>query len=392
MPHQPPLYEWADRVATRFPDLPRHQADALATWSFGLVLARACGLSAVALALAAVLARSVNTVRQRLRELYQPADRKAGRGRTAFDPAVCCGPLVRWITAGWADKRVAVALDVTNLGDRFHVLTAAVVYRGCSVPVAWAVLATGPKDPWNPHWVRLLDRVSGALGEGWTVLVLTDRGLESAELFRAITARGFHPLMRVKARGSFRPTGWHGFYPLGSFAVRDGCRFAASGTAYRSAPLGCTLLACRSAGYADPWVVLTDLPPGAADPCWYALRSWIEQGFKVIKSGGWQWQRTRMSHPDRAERLWVAVSLATLWLVEVGGLAELEPRAETVPPLGRLDRPRVHRLFRVGLAVILAGLLGGQVRAGRFVPEPWPEPIPIPPITEELFHSHLTYP
>ena len=199
------------------------------------------------------------------------------------------------------------------------------------------------------------------------------------------------PLMRVKARGSFRPSGWHRFYPLGSFAARNGCRFAASGTAYPSAPSECTPLACRVAGYADACVVLTDLPASSADPCWYALRSRIEQGFQVIKSGGWPWQRTRMTHPDRAERLWVAVSVATLWLVEVGGLAELEPRAETVPPLGRLDRPRVHRLFRVGLAAILAGVLVGTVRVGRFQPEPWPTPVPIPTVTEDQFCSQMTY-
>jgi hypothetical protein len=392
MPHHPQLYDWTNRVATAFPDLPAATARVLAARSYGLVLAHACGLSAVALALAALLGQAVNTVRQRLREFYQPADTKAGRGRAQLDPATCCGPLVRWVTAGWADRRVALALDVTNLADRFHVLTAAIVYRGCGIPVAWAVLPANTKDPWNPHWVGLLDRVSAALGEGWTVLVLTDRGLESADLFRAITGRGWHPLMRVKASGSFRPDGWHAFYPLKSFAARDGQRFAAAGTADRTAPLGGTLLACRVAGCADAWLVLTDLPAAASDPCWYALRSWIEQGFKIIKRGGWQWQRTRMSDPDRAARLWVAVSVATVWLVEVGGLAEFEPRPETVPPLGRSDRPRVHRLFRVGLAVILAGLLGGRVMAGRFVPEPWPTPTPIPALTEEEFRSQMTYP
>src|SRR4051812_24006147 len=86
MPRQTQLYGWAERVATRFPELPRHQADALAGWSLGMVLAHACGLSAVALALAAVLGQAVNTVRQRLRELYQPAHKKAGRGRTELDP------------------------------------------------------------------------------------------------------------------------------------------------------------------------------------------------------------------------------------------------------------------------------------------------------------------
>jgi hypothetical protein len=162
--HQPQLYDWANRVATRFPELPRHYADNLAARSLGLVLAHACGLSVVALALAAVLGQAVNTVRQRLREFYQPADAKAGRGRTEPDAAVCCGPLVRWVTAGWADKRVALPLGVTNLADRFHVLTAAIVYRGCGIPVAWAVSVAGAKDPWNPHWSRL---PSGAGGWCW---------------------------------------------------------------------------------------------------------------------------------------------------------------------------------------------------------------------------------
>src|SRR5688500_12023119 len=102
MPHPAPLYEWVARVATRFPDLPRATARTLGAYSFGLVLAHACGLSAVALALAAVLRQAVNTVRQRLREFYKPAGGKAGRGRTRLDAAACCGPLVRWVTAGWA--------------------------------------------------------------------------------------------------------------------------------------------------------------------------------------------------------------------------------------------------------------------------------------------------
>lgn len=391
MPRHPELYAWTQQVASRFPELPPHHARAIAEWSFGMVLAHACGLAAVACGLAAVVGQAANTVRQRLREWYQPATVKPGRGRTEVDPVACGGPLVRWITGGWTEKRVAIALDVTNLGDRFHVLTAAVVYRGCGIPVAWAVLPAGVTDPWNPHWERLLDRVADALGPGWRVVVLTDRGLESTTLFRAIVARGFHPLMRVKSAGAFRPEGWHTFHRLGSFATRDGDRFAATGVAYRTAPLACTLLACRSAGCADPWLILTDLPPAAADPCWYALRSWIEQGFKILKRGGWQWQRTRMTDPARVERLWVVLAVATLWLVEVGGLAEFESRPETVPPFRTGSGPRVHRLFRIGLGLILAGLLVGEVRSGRFVPEPWPKPVPIPPVPENEFMDS-TYP
>ena len=39
-----------------------------------------------------------------------------------------------------------------------------------------------------------------------------------------------------------------------------------------------------------------------------------------------------------------------------------------------------------------AGLLAGEVRTGRFQPEPWPQPDPIPAITEKMFCLQMTYP
>ena len=79
-------------------------------------------------------------------------------------------------------------------------------------------------------------------------------------------------------------------------------------------------------------MILTDLPPEASTACWYGLRAWIEQGFKITKRAGWQWQRTHMTQPERAARLWLAVAVATLWLLSVGGEAE-----ETIPASTVLD-------------------------------------------------------
>ena len=100
----------------------------------------------------------------------------------------------------------------------------------------------------------------------------------------------------------------------------------------RPCRLDYTLLACWEAGDKEAWFILTDLPPESSNACWYGLRAWIEQGFKVTKQGGWQWQRTRMSDPERAARLWLAVAVATLWLLRVGGEAE-----EAIPPSTFLD-------------------------------------------------------
>jgi hypothetical protein len=147
-------------------------------------------------------------------------------------------------------------------------------------------------------------------------------------------------------------------------------------------------LARWEAGYKDPWLILTDLPPEASTACWYGLRAWIEQGFKITKRAGWQWQRTHMTKPDRAARLWLAVAVATLWLLSVGGEAEETIPASTVldvtalvlqqPRTRRATRLRLVSVFRRGWNLILVALLDqAPLPLGRFVPEPWPV-VPVP--------------
>ena len=159
-----------------------------------------------------------------------------------------------------------------------------------------------------------------------------------------------------------------------------------TGTAFQGPRrrLNCTLLARWDDGYRDPWLLLTDLAPSAGEACWYGLRAWIEQGFKITKRGGWQWQRTRMTDPQRAARLWLAVAVATLWLLSVGGMAEETLPVSTLLPLADADwlpsRPRratqlrLVSIFRHGWITILVALLNQhRLPQGRFVPEPWPQ-------------------
>src|SRR6266478_7447824 len=118
-----PLYEWANEVATHFPNLSKPQATVLALWSFGIVLARRCTLSAVATILSPLLEKSYNTVRQRLREWYKAAPEKAGPHRRELEVTTCFAPLLTWILKAWPCPRVALALDATTLCDRLTVLS-----------------------------------------------------------------------------------------------------------------------------------------------------------------------------------------------------------------------------------------------------------------------------
>jgi DDE family transposase len=388
--HREVVYQWAEEVATRLPPLSPAQATVLALWSLGMVLARSCALTAVAGVLAAWQRRRANTVRQQLREFCYEAEAKAGPRRQSVPVEACFAPLLRWALAGYAGRQLALALDATTLGQRFVVLAVSVVYRGCAIPVAWAVLPAGRKRAWRDEWPRLLDLLRPAVPAGWTVIALADRGLYARWLFRHLARLGWHPLLRVNRQGHFRPAGRGGFRPLASFAPAPGTRWRGAGVAFatKRCQLPRTLLACWEEGGAEPWLLLTDLPPEAADAGWYGLRAWIEQGFKVARRGGWQWQRTRMERPERAARLWLAVAVATLWLVRVGGEADAAVPESTVPPLDpapprrrRATRLRLVSLFRQGWALILAALLAHQpLPAGAFRPEPWPaRPSPPPP-------------
>ena len=366
------LYQWQQRVATFFPDLPSSRLSWLAWVSFGIVLAQSALLNRVVLRLAVALGLAFNTVRQRLRNLYRPRQ-DANEQDCSFDYTVCFAPLLRWATAGFSDCRVALAIDPTNLGDRFTILTVSVVFRACAVPVAWHVQLADAKGSWNEHWKRLLGLLRQALGDDWEVLVLSDRGLESKELFEAITALGWHPFMRVKQGGHFRPQGWMKSQAMKQFAPSVASRWRGRGVAWPSSSrLNCTLLACWEEGHEQPWLIVTDLMPGAAATLWYGWRNWIEQGFRDLKSDGWDLSKTRMTEPPRVARWWTAAALATLWVLEAGAEAQRLEIPATKTHVGA-DKAAVTSLFALG-KVWLADQLGrGRLRRLRRLPQPqWP--------------------
>jgi len=90
-----------------------------------------------------------------------------------------------------------------------------------------------------------------------------------------------------------------------------------------------------------------------------------------------------MTDPQRAARLWLAVAVATLWLLSVGGMAEETIPESTLLPLAPDDVPasrsrratqlRLVSVFRRGWITILRMLINqGRLPRGRFKPEPWP--------------------
>lgn len=379
------LREWTRRVIEKMPNLTKPQAVVLAMWSFGIVMTQSSGLTTVSVFLAELLGKKENTVRQQLREWYRDGKDKTKTGRATLDITSCFSPLLCWILSLWPEneKRLALAADASTLSDRFTVLAISVVYRGCGIPIAWKIVEATKPGSWKPHWQALLSHVTDSVPADWFVIVTTDRGLYADWLYKQIQSIGWHPFMRINQIGQFKPQGIESWRPLNTLMPQVGQSWKGLVTCFKTNSVECTLLARWDDGYTDPWLILTDLPPELADTCWYTMRCWIECLFKDGKRGGFCWHQTKIIDPKRAERHWLAIAIATLWQVSVGGQVDANlpiSSLDELPPTHIARRnfknSVLHRClscFRRGFLVIKAAILNRlPLPQGGFFPEPWP--------------------
>lgn len=345
------IAQWSRTVHQHLPQLSAPQAHVLALWSWGAQALQSCGQSRVSFFLAQVLEQPTPTVRQRLREWTWERAAKAGPGRQEVPVAACFGALLAWVLRLWpvSERRLALALDATSLGQRFVVLAVSVLYQGRAIPVAWQVLPAYQAGAWRPHWERLLAHLQPSVPAGWWVLVLADRGLFAHWLFRVVERYGWHPCLRINSNGKCQLAGESDFRPLDSLVPPRGGLWQGRVRCFKKWPLRATLVIYHDPAYQAPWLWLTNLPPEAVCPAWYGLRAWIEASFKDTKRGGWQWQRTRQTDPARASRLWLVLAVSVLYAISLGSQTEAQT---PVPDLAPLPPTHIARQRAAGRPVI----------------------------------------
>jgi Transposase DDE domain len=266
-------------------------------------------------------------------------------------------------------ERLALAVDATNISDKFTVLSLNVLLAGCGIPVAWCVVKATEPGSWQPHWQKIIQPLLDVIPQHWLVVVSADRGLYADWLYQLILSVGWHPFWRINHQGTYRVPSQQTWQPLADIVPTPGQSWSGQVVCFKTNPLECTLLARWDVGYKDAWLILTDLKPQQADVIWYGLRASTECVYRDFKSDGWQWQNTRTSDPQRAERLWLAMAVATLWMVIKGGEAENQsPHPHLKPPsdqhlaLSNTTHPNPLRqisCFLLGFLTLMADLLNG---------------------------------
>jgi len=374
------VYQMEAAVRQHLPLLRPAQQRGLVWWVYGTILAQSACQTAVITAL--LLYGPFEAIRQRLREWLYDGQDKAARCRSQVEVSACFRGLLGWLLTGWQGCELALALDATLHGDRLVALVVSVLYRGCALPVAWHLLPANQEGAWLPAILTLFRQLRPAVPATMTVLVLADRGLWSPTLWAELRRLGWHPLLRIQNHMTFAAPG------------RDRCRVESLvqrgqawvgrgrlGAPKRTRPT-VTLVVVWTLEQEAPWAVVTDLRPTAVGVSWYALRMWVELGFRVLKSVGWQWQRTRRTDPARVARYWLILAVATLWVMAYGTRVEDAGRLGVTPAQLRTSPaplvnpyPRRVSVFQQGLRCLQRLLYQGRWwRRWWLAPEPWPEP------------------
>ena len=264
MSSAPSVTQWTQLVATQLPHLSRPQATVLALWSLG----PGAGPLLWSHRRQRVRGRPARpqgkhgapaTARMVLRGPRQTGCPAPGAPRgSLFCPPCCAGSCTggrgtswpwRWMPPPWA----------TGL----PCWRAACSTGGCAIPVAWAVLpATTTGGLENrvaalaapPARHRARDHDGHCPGRPGPVCPLAVSG--------HCPPGGGIPCYGVNAGGTVSGPGAGARWRLlSSFAPAPGTRWQGTGTAFKTRPLACTLLACWEPGQADRWLLMTDLPP-----------------------------------------------------------------------------------------------------------------------------------
>jgi hypothetical protein len=192
------LYQWIEQVARDFPMLGKWQAEGLALFSLGVVLAERCTLSKVA---------------EKLLLVGKPDSLERGMQRWIANPRLDTEEMSRcWLelVARQMDSEAWILLvDETKLNEHLSVMVVGVAYQASCIPLVWRCYSPKayPAEGQVKLIVELIRQVMNALPSHYRLTLQADRGIgTSPDLIEAIQQLGLCFLFRVQGSTRFRQT------------------------------------------------------------------------------------------------------------------------------------------------------------------------------------------
>ena len=100
--------------------------------------------------------------------------------------------------AEWGEHALYLALDTSQLGNKYCLIRLSVVFRGRAVPLVWRVQEHPSAMVSFQAYKQLLDAAAKLFPAGVKVVLLADRGFADTGLMRHAKKLGWHYRIRIK--------------------------------------------------------------------------------------------------------------------------------------------------------------------------------------------------
>lgn len=242
--------------------------------------------------------------------------------------------------------RCVLMLDDTQQTDRCILSTLALAYAGRALPLAWSRWSGHLQGTYWQQIDELFERAQRILPPQVQPVLLADRGLASPTLIKLVRQRGWDYVVRVQSETTLRiaPRGPR-LTRLDELVQHPGAPGVfIEGWVFSKHTTWAHIAAIWRLGYQEPWLLVSNLDLGPRLVQLYAQRMQVEALFRDAKSGGFEWELSRIIRADRAQRLLLGIMLA-IWCAVLLGEAAI--RAGEIPAYGR--RMHAVSLLRRGL-------------------------------------------
>jgi hypothetical protein len=244
--------------------------------------------------------------------------------------------------------RCVLVLDDTQQTTHCTLSMLALAYGGRALPLAWCRWSGQLHGAYWKQLDQLFEQAQRLLPPQVQPVVLADRGLASPTLVKLVQQRGWDFLVRVQrdtTLRTMRPARSSPRLHLGELVTRCGApSIALDGWVFAKHSIWAHTAAVWRAGHQEAWLLVSNLDLGTGLADLYAQRMQVEALFRDAKSGGFEWELSRVLRPDRAQRLLLGLMLA-VWCAVLLGEAAI--RAGEIPAYGR--RQHAVSLLRRGL-------------------------------------------
>lgn len=228
--------------------------------------------------------------------------------------------LFRYALRDLVGTDIYLALDTSQLFDRFILIRVALIYRGRAIPVCWSIIAGESSTiEYDKYW-HVLWRAQTILFEYRRCTLLADRGFVDQKLFALLRDLGWH--WRIRLKGSMS------VYRPGKDVTKISRLLPAKGqalflqkvwlTKQLFGPVHLALAQVQTTKGVQQWAIVSDEPTEINTFHEYGLRFDIEENFLDDKSGGFQLESSELFDSQALVHLGLIMATATLYLVSSG--------------------------------------------------------------------------